>query len=34
LFQGDISEVLLYNRTLSAAEQTTVNNYLLGKYGI
>jgi len=34
LFQGDIAEVLLYNRTLSAAEQTTVNNYLLTKYGI
>jgi hypothetical protein len=34
LFQGDIAEVLLYDRTLSAAEQTTVNNYLLNKYGI
>ena len=34
LFTGDIAEVIVYNRTLSATEQNAVHNYLAGKYGI
>jgi len=33
-FNGDIAEVLVFNRTLTAGERTTVNNYLNGKYGL
>jgi len=29
---GDIAEVLIYNRALSDAEITQVNNYLSAKY--
>jgi len=32
--QGDIAEILLYNRTLNAAEQQAVSNYLASKYGL
>jgi hypothetical protein len=32
--QGDIAEVLLYDRTLSTAEQQAVSNYLSSKYGL
>ena len=31
---GDIAEVLIYSRALSAAEQTQVQQYLTTKYGI
>ena len=31
-FQGDIAEVILYNRALSTAEQSTVHAYLAEKY--
>ena len=34
LFEGDIAEVLLYDRALTSAEQATVNGYLSTKYGI
>jgi Concanavalin A-like lectin/glucanases superfamily len=34
LFQGDIAEVILYNRKLTAAEQTQVRSYVAQKYGI
>lgn len=34
MFQGDIAEVLLYNRTLTASEQTAVKSYIATKYGI
>lgn len=33
-FAGDIAEILVYNRLLSAAEQTEVWNYLVGKYAV
>jgi hypothetical protein len=33
-FQGDIAEILLYNRTLTSGEQTAVRQYLAAKYGI
>ena len=33
-FTGDIAEVLVYNRTLSAAETATVTDYLNTKYGL
>jgi hypothetical protein len=33
-FSGDIAEVLIFNRTLTATERVSVNGYLNGKYGI
>ncbi len=33
-FEGDISEVIIYNRSLSKKEQRTVTKYLSEKYGI
>ena len=33
-FNGDISEILVYNRVLSANEATAVENYLAQKYGL
>jgi hypothetical protein len=33
-FQGDIAEIVLYNRKLSAQEQTAVQGYFAQKYGI
>jgi hypothetical protein len=33
-FAGDIAEIMLYNRTLSAAEQAAVNTYLTQKYDV
>ena len=33
-FGGDVAEVVIFNRTLSAEERTTVNSYLNGKYGL
>lgn len=33
-FQGDIAEILLYNRTLTSTEQAAVRQYLSEKYGI
>ncbi len=33
-FGGDVAEVLVFNRTLSASERTTVNTYLDGKYAL
>jgi hypothetical protein len=34
IFQGDIAEVILYNRKLSAAEQASIYSYLETKYGV
>lgn len=34
LFQGDIAELIIYNRTLTVAERDTVRNYLKLKWGI
>ena len=33
-FEGDIAEVLVFNRTLSNSEQNAINVYLNNKYGI
>ncbi|MDG4553136.1 MAG: hypothetical protein P9E24_02645, partial [Candidatus Competibacter sp.] len=33
-FQGDLAEIILYNRALSAAEQSAVRAYLTEKYGL
>ena len=33
-FAGNIGEVLVFNRTLTAGERLAVNNYLNGKYGL
>jgi hypothetical protein len=33
-FAGDLAEVLIYNRTLTAAETTTITNYLTTKYSL
>jgi len=33
-FHGDIAEVLIYNTALSAADQSTVQEYLFAKYGV
>ena len=33
-FQGDIAEIILYSRKLTAAEQTQVRNYVTQKYSI
>jgi hypothetical protein len=33
-FDGDIAEILVYNRALSASERLSVAQYLAGKYGI
>lgn len=34
VFQGDIAEFIMFNRTLDAAERTQVRNYLKQKWGI
>ena len=34
LFQGDIAEILIYNRTLTATEQTSVRQYVSQTYGL
>jgi fibronectin type 3 domain-containing protein len=34
LLHGEISEIVIYNRALSASERTQVENYLTTKYGI
>ncbi len=34
LFQGDIAEVILYNRKLSASENAAVQTYVANKYGL
>jgi hypothetical protein len=31
---GNIAEVLIYNRTLSTSEFTNVNKYLMAKWGL
>lgn len=33
-FTGDIAEIIVYNRVLSGAEVSQVENYLIGKYGL
>jgi hypothetical protein len=33
-FAGDMAEVLVFNRTLTASERITVNSYLNGKYAL
>jgi hypothetical protein len=33
-FPGDIAEIIIFNKTLSLAERTLVNNYLSAKYNI
>ena len=33
-FQGDIAEVMIFNRPLTTSERTTANIYLTGKYGL
>jgi hypothetical protein len=33
-FAGDVAEVVIFNRTLSANERDTVNGYLNGKYAV
>lgn len=33
-FAGDIAEIIIYNRTLTASEISTVNNYLKNKWGV
>jgi fibronectin type 3 domain-containing protein len=33
-FAGDIAEIILYNRPLSATEQTAVSSHLMNKYGL
>jgi fibronectin type 3 domain-containing protein len=33
-FAGDIAEIIVYNRKLSATEQTAINTYLSEKYGL
>jgi hypothetical protein len=34
LFQGDIAEILIYDRVLTAEEQATVKEYVAQKYGL
>lgn len=34
IFQGDMAELLMYNRTLNATERTDVRKYLMTKWGI
>jgi beta-lactam-binding protein with PASTA domain len=34
LFQGDVAEILLYNRALTLAEQATVRTYVSQTYGL
>lgn len=34
LFEGDIAEIIIYNRELNASEQAEVNNYLARKYAL
>jgi fibronectin type 3 domain-containing protein len=34
MFQGDIAEIVLYNRKLTAQEHANVKAYLAGKYGL
>ena len=33
-FEGDVAEVLVFNRALSTDERATINAYLKGKYGL
>lgn len=33
-WQGDVAEILIYNRSLTPEERTTIRNLLAGKYGI
>jgi hypothetical protein len=33
-FQGDIAQILIYNRTLTPAETQAVQTYLTNKYGL
>jgi hypothetical protein len=33
-FEGDIAEILLYNRLLTPAEETAIENYFAQEYGI
>lgn len=33
-FAGDIAEIIIYNRALSAAEVLNINNYLKNKWGV
>ena len=33
-FEGDIAEIILYDRELSGSEQEAVRSYLADKYGI
>ncbi len=33
-WDGEIAEVLLYNRRLNTSEQTTIEQYLIGKWGL
>ena len=33
-FTGDIAEIIIYNRALSDAERSAVDNYLMSKYGM
>ena len=34
LFQGDIAEIILYNRVLTTSEQNAVHGYISQRYGI
>jgi hypothetical protein len=34
MFQGDIAEIILYNRKLSAQEHAAVQTYVANKYGL
>jgi hypothetical protein len=34
LYQGDMAEIIIYNRTLSSTEQQQVELYLVNKYGL
>ena len=34
MFQGDIAEIILYNRKLTAQENAAVKAYIAGKYGL
>jgi hypothetical protein len=32
-YLGQVPEIILYNRALTAGERTQVNNYLVARYG-
>jgi hypothetical protein len=34
MFQGDIAEIILYNRKLSAQEHAAVQTYVANKYAL